>query len=52
MIRSSRLGDDGNDDAGDADDDGIDGRTSNTLELRGALLMTGSAVPAKGVAWP
>ena len=39
MLRSSRLGDDGTDDADDADDaddEGIDDRTSHTLELRGA----------------
>ena len=36
MLRSSRLGDDETDDADADEDEGIDGRTSDTLELRGA----------------
>ena len=41
MLRSARLGDD---DADDADDEGIDGRTSHTLELRGARRIAESTV--------
>ena len=41
MLRSSRLGDDANDDA----DDDEDGRTSDTLELRGARRIPSQVNP-------